>query len=44
MNEQARGHGVRDGDEDVWVWGRGSVRDGRVCGLQMRMGGCGGVV
>ena len=30
------GHGVRDGDEDVWVWR--SMRDGQACGLQTRTG------
>ena len=30
------GCGVRDGDEDVWVW-RG-MRNGQACGLKTRMG------
>ena len=32
-----RERGVRDGDEDGWVWWC-SVRDVRACGLQMRTG------
>ena len=33
--------GVRDGNEDGWVWQHG-VTGRWVCGLQMRTGGCDG--
>ena len=36
-NGWVRGRGVRDGDEDGWVW-QCSMRDGRTCGLRTRTG------